>query len=291
MGLRCAVGDVPRTGLASGAVRPLSASRWRCARGACPRGANVVARGRGRSRRSWYPETHVAASREVDRDATSSSSTAWPLRPSRRRRHGPRDQAMARRRPPCRQGERPHRRPRRRCRALRFAQRHGIRARVAARVAAVRHAQDKMQASRASRRSPWASPGRWCGRGNRGLFAASCPSSRAPGVQKSALFSANAGARDERHRGAHGADTVHEPAALGDRRRRGGRHRARSSRRRLSSPRCASRRAAACAPRGLLSLGQLAELYTGAAATWARGTVMLTSFSYFATTASARRRG
>ena len=63
-----------------------------------------------------------------------------------------------------------------------------------------------------------------------GLFRGIVPIVASTGVQKSALFSANAGARDERHRGAHGADTVHEPAALGDRRRRGGRHRAHARR-------------------------------------------------------------
>jgi solute carrier family 25 carnitine/acylcarnitine transporter 20/29 len=119
--------------------------------------------------------------------------------------------------------------------------------------------------------------------GATGLYRGIVPIVLSTGVQKSALFSANAGARRACERSGIAAlsdpipFTSLSPSVLV------GGIAAGTARTVVETPfELAKVRyqtgGGVKASTGLLSFGQLAELYTGAAATWGRGTVMLTSF-------------
>ena len=116
-----------------------------------------------------------------------------------------------------------------------------------------------------------------------GLYRGIVPIIASTGVQKSALFSANAGARRACEQS--GIAALSEPipfTSLSPSVLVGGLA-AGTARAAVETPfELAKVRfqtgGGVQASTGLLSWGQLSELYTGAGATWARGTVMLTSF-------------
>ena len=119
-----------------------------------------------------------------------------------------------------------------------------------------------------------------------GLFRGIVPIVASTGVQKSALFSANAGARRACETSGIVALTAPIPFTSLPPSVIVGGVAAGTARTLVETPfELAKVRfqtgGGVRAATGLLSLGQVAELYTGAAATWARGTVMLTSFFVF----------
>ena len=119
-----------------------------------------------------------------------------------------------------------------------------------------------------------------------GLFRGIVPIVASTGVQKSALFSANAGARRACETSGIAALTAPIPFTSLPPSVIVGGVAAGTARTLVETPfELAKVRfqtgGGVRAATGLLSLGQVAELYTGAAATWARGTVMLTSFFVF----------
>ena len=116
-----------------------------------------------------------------------------------------------------------------------------------------------------------------------GLFRGIVPIVASTGVQKSALFSANAGARRACETSGIAALTAPIPFTSLPPSVIVGGVAAGTARTLVETPfELAKVRfqtgGGVRAATGLLSLGQVAELYTGAAATWARGTVMLTTF-------------
>ena len=119
-----------------------------------------------------------------------------------------------------------------------------------------------------------------------GLFRGIVPIVASTGVQKSALFSANAGARRACETSGIAALTAPIPFTSLPPSVIVGGVAAGTARTLVETPfELAKVRfqtgGGVRAATGLLSLGQVAELYTGAAATWARGTVMLTFFFVF----------
>ena len=119
-----------------------------------------------------------------------------------------------------------------------------------------------------------------------GLFRGIVPNVASTGVQKSALFSANAGARRACETSGIAALTAPIPFTSLPPSVIVGGVAAGTARTLVETPfELAKVRfqtgGGVRAATGLLSLGQVAELYTGATATWARGTVMLTSFFVF----------
>ena len=116
-----------------------------------------------------------------------------------------------------------------------------------------------------------------------GLFRGIVPIVASTGVQKSALFSANAGARRACETSGIAALTAPIPFTSLPPSVIVGGVAAGTARTLVETPfELAKVRfqtgGGVRAATGLLSLGQIAELYTGAGATWARGTAMLTTF-------------